>query len=144
MSNIVDENFTEEVWFVYGFELGPFLIGYLDHENRGECCSVTFDPVKAFFGSNKKGKKANQNLIGFYHSHPCGDPYLSTTDKETMDAWVKAMGKPLICGVFSDGEQECFFVRRIERNKSRTVCNFIPSKILKIGNKKIFIGKKEF
>lgn len=116
MSN---KNFVEEVWFVFGFKIGKWVIGYLEYQNYGEACSVKFNTKKAFFGK-KESKKFNSNLIGFYHSHPGGDTYPSNQDNETMDTWVKATGKPLICGIFSNGEQKCFLYNRVEPKSSKT------------------------
>lgn len=120
MANKRVEGFVEQVWFVYGYRIGSYYFGVLDYQNDGEVCEVKFDLTRAFFG--KKGiKRNNKRLLGFYHSHPGGDPYPSATDCETMDAWVKATGRPLICGIFSGDKQKCFLYYRETPESSKIV-----------------------
>lgn len=138
MANKKDVHFVEQVWFVYGLKIGRYYIGFLDYQNDGEVCEVRFDFAKAFFG--KKGTKRHDKwLLGFYHSHPGGDPYPSSTDDNTMDAWVKAKGKELICGIFSGGKQNCFLYDRLKPKSSDTGYGVSESWVF--GNKKFLIAK---
>lgn len=139
MANKIDTNFVEEVWFAFGIRIGKWIIGILDYQNNGEVSNVKFSVKKAFFGK-KDSKKYNRRLLGFYHSHPAGDPYPSNTDDTTMDAWVKATGKPLICGIFSSGKQKCFLYKRESPNSSKTIFCTMFSKF--IISKRIFIAKE--
>lgn len=67
-------------------------IGKIDMFNEGEPSSVSFDHTKLL---NKI--KNNHNLIGFYHTHPNMDAFVSTTDYNTMSGWTISEGKPLFC-----------------------------------------------
>lgn len=128
MSNIKVKGFVEQVWFVYGYRVGPYYIGVLDYQNDGEVCEVKFDLARAFFGK-KKSTRNDRHLLGFYHSHPGGDPYPSTTDCTTMDAWVKATGRPLLCGIFSGEKQKCFIYDRTTPKSSKVGFKQYMSKI---------------
>lgn len=92
----------EECWFIYGMKIGPCWVGRLKYHSRGTVASVDFDWSKA----------ANVTIIGFYHSHPGGRPSPSTRDDRTMSAWVRAEGRPLLCGIFSNNLQQCFVYKR--------------------------------
>lgn len=37
------------------------------------------------------------DVVGFFHTHPNGDPQPSSRDIRTMSAWRSAFGKPLLC-----------------------------------------------
>lgn len=128
MSNKKVEGFVEQVWFVYGYRVGPYYVGILDYQNDGDICEVKFDLARAFFGK-KKNENNDRRLLGFYHSHPGGDPYPSHTDCTTMDAWVKATGRPLVCGIFSGEKQKCFVYDRVEPKSSKVSYRQCVSKL---------------
>lgn len=104
----VKEGFKEECWFLFGIKIRNFYVGYLKYHSKGGMGSVSFEWEDAL-----KGK-----LIGFYHTHPCGDPYPSSTDDGTMKTWVKSEGKPMLCGIKSRGKQACFLYRRSTTDRS--------------------------
>ena len=58
-------------------------------------------PYEVEFGWNEICSQEEQdgNVIGFLHTHPATPARPSTTDYATMNAWVTALGKPLICGI---------------------------------------------
>jgi len=47
-------------------------------------------------------------VVGFHHTHPSGMPSPSTTDINTMDAWVRFLGKPLVLTIYCDDKMHCF------------------------------------
>ena len=42
-------------------------------------------------------------MVGFFHTHPSGQPLPSARDLKTMRAWVSCFGKPLLCLIEADG-----------------------------------------
>lgn len=116
MSNKVKKEFKEEVWFLYGIKINRLIIGFLLYQNSGTTCGVEFNLDKAFFGMSNilrrllplNKKKCDPWLRGFYHTHPGGDPLPSPIDDRTMSGWVKAMGRPMLCGIISGKNQGCF------------------------------------
>lgn len=136
------DNFVEQVWFVYGLKIGPFYFGFLEYQNDGEPCQVKFDPLKAFFGKKILGRiKSNKRMLGFYHSHPSGIISPSSTDDATMDAWVKAMGKDMLCGIMAGEQQTCFVYRRLLKRKAETDYIAVSSKIF--FKKYLFVDTRE-
>lgn len=82
--------FKEKDWFLYGFIIKRLIIGFMIFDKEGEPHSVEFDW--------KKGLA--KFLIGWFHSHPRTAPLRpSTEDQRTMRSWVRALDKPLICGI---------------------------------------------
>ena len=51
-------------------------------------------------------------VIGFHHTHPSGMNRPSTTDINTMDAWVRFLGKPLVLTIYCDDEMLCFVFQK--------------------------------
>jgi proteasome lid subunit RPN8/RPN11 len=41
------------------------------------------------------------DVLGFFHTHPCGPPRPSERDVRTMRAWCSAFGKSLLCVIAS-------------------------------------------
>lgn len=109
--------FAEEVWFLYGIRVGSLYTGYLVHQGEGSAAHVEFDWSRAFFKKVGVGE-SNARLIGFYHSHPGGHPSPSGTDISTMDSWVKAMGRPMLCGIISGSQQRCYLFMRATEDRS--------------------------
>lgn len=94
--------FCEECWFLHGVEIGSYYIGRLVYHSKGTAGMVEFDWSKA----------VESNLLGFYHSHGAGDPYLSNEDTTTMRAWIRSEGRPMLCGVFGNDKQQCWVFYR--------------------------------
>ena len=99
------ENFNEECWIIYGYRWAGDLFGRLSYESEGNPGSVDFDWKKVF----KNAKK----VLGFNHTHPGGFLSPSSIDDTTMIGWVKALGKPLICGIKSEGKQKMYLYERV-------------------------------
>ena len=93
---------AEECWFLRGKKYGRYYIGRLDWHSKGTMASVDFDWEEAMQG----------DVLGFYHSHPSGMPSPSNRDDRTMGAWVRAEGRPLLCGIFSGKNQACYLYDR--------------------------------
>ena len=93
---MVEKEFIEECWFVYGVRVGSHYVGYTVYHSAGSSGEVEFDWEKAM----------NPFLIGWIHTHPndfgCGP---SETDNSTMRGWVRGKGKPLLCAIICDHEQ---------------------------------------
>jgi proteasome lid subunit RPN8/RPN11 len=66
---------------------------------RGEIASVHFDAAGVLSREEKNG-----DVVGFYHTHPAGEPTPSQRDLRTMRAWAGSFGKPLLCLIESDGQ----------------------------------------
>lgn len=131
-----EAGFVEEVWFLYGIRLWSLFIGFTVYQNSGEVAQVNFNWEKAF-SFLPFLKNANKFLIGFYHTHPGGDPSPSTTDTETMGTWVKALGRPTLCLIKSEGVYKCYLYMRSNKNSSDIKYKKIKSFLFK----NIFIGK---
>lgn len=94
-SKTIVDDFCEECWIMYGFRILDNLYGIRIWESMGSPGSVDFNWQKIF--------KEHQKIIGFIHTHPKGHFIPSSIDDTTMSGWVKAMGKPLLCGIESEG-----------------------------------------
>lgn len=89
---------SEKCWFIYGKKIGPYWIGFLKYHSKGSIASVGFNWSLA----------ADPNIMGFFHSHPGGSAEPSIRDDKTMCAWIKAEGRPLLCGIFGCQNKKCF------------------------------------
>ena len=79
-------------------------MGLLEHHSIGGSALVEFDWKEA----------VDKSVLGFYHTHAAGIPYLSSEDETTMKAWVCSEGRPMLCGVVSEGEHTCWLFYRRE------------------------------
>jgi hypothetical protein len=123
-----EEGFAEEVWFLFGIRIGDLFFGFTVYQNKGEVASFSFLPFL---------KNANKFLIGFYHTHPGGDPSPSSTDTETMGTWVKALGKGVLCGIKSGNQQKCYLYKRVAEDSA----DIKYKKIKSVWVKNLFYGK---
>jgi len=114
-------SFNEECWIIYGVRVKKTLLGYMSYESEGSPASVDFNWEKVFQFKDK--------IIGFNHTHPSGMETPSSIDDTTMIGWVKALGKPLICGIHS-GEQNVFLYERCNDSTVR----WRPVPFYKMGN----------
>ena len=117
--------FCDDCWFLHGFELGPFYVGRLEYHSSGNGCNVDFDWSEA----------VRDSLLGFYHSHGGGDPYISAEDESTMKCWVRSEGRPMLCGVISGNKQRCWVFYR----KKGTI-RYCSIQSIIVGP--VFIGRK--
>lgn len=87
---------VEVVWFVYGVRTKNNLYGLKKFYGRGHAAFVDFNWKKGL----------NPIVLGWLHTHPNGsgcEP--SETDNKTMRSWVKALARPMICGIQCDGTE---------------------------------------
>jgi hypothetical protein len=117
---------VEKCWFLIGRHIGKYYIGKLLYHSKGGTLNVKFDWEEA----------VKTSVLGFYHTHIDGDPYLSDEDETTMKAWVRAEGRPMLCGVITETSQSCWIFYR----KGKSVRHMRMVSIL-LGN--IFIGWKK-
>jgi hypothetical protein len=113
--------FNEECWIIYGYKWRGNMYGLMRYESEGSPGSVDF-PWQKIVRDAKK-------ILGFNHTHPGGFPTPSSIDDTTMIGWVKALGKPLLCGIKSDGVQKIYLY---ERRNGKVICRGMNFK--KIGN----------
>ena len=84
----------EKCWVIIGFNLGLFWIGRLKYLNTGDPTRVTFPEEEVFCRDEDRA-----DVIGFFHTHPNSMANPSAVDHGTMQAWVMALGKPLVCAI---------------------------------------------
>jgi len=101
----------EKCYFIIGFCIWKFYVGFLRYHSIGENASVDFD---------FEAVMAQKCLLGWYHSHPEDIKEPSETDDKTMGTWVRAMGKPLLCGIISD-IQNCYIYDRSGRKHIESI-----------------------
>lgn len=116
------EDFYEECWVIYGYDWDGIKLGLMLYEAEGTASSVDFDW--------KRVMKNAKYIMGFNHTHPEGHSIPSAIDDETMKGWVKALGRPLICGIKNGDWQRFFIYERDDAGKVQ--CREISFK--QIGN----------
>jgi len=91
--------FKEDCWFVYGMKVGSLYVGRCVHHSQGSAGGVDFDWELAW----------KKKPIGWFHSHP-GEKFTqpSSTDHKTMRSWVRAFGRPVLCGISCGTDFECY------------------------------------
>jgi hypothetical protein len=94
--------FKERCYFLYGIQLFGNFIGVLRYHSQGTRDSVSFDP---------KGM-LSKFFLGWFHTHPKGNPLFSERDESTLWAWVTAEGRDFICGVISGSKTKAWVFQR--------------------------------
>jgi hypothetical protein len=96
--------FKESCWFLFGYRIGSFFIGFLKYHSTGGAVNVEFDWEKAM---------ESKRLIGWYHTH-INDSMIepSFKDHKTMRSWVRANGRPMLCGIKCESIQTCYCFKR--------------------------------
>ena len=90
---------VEHCWVLIGRQTGALWHARRDQFVTGEPASVEFDAQWVLSREEQYG-----DVVGFYHTHPGGRPTPSERDRQTMQAWVGAFGKSLLCLIESSGD----------------------------------------
>lgn len=85
---------NEQCWVILGRLFGAFWLGRISYLSQGSPSEVEFNASLILEREDDK-----HDVIGFVHTHPNTDASPSFTDHATMQAWVTALGKPLVCGI---------------------------------------------
>lgn len=72
---------------------GIQVVEKVDFETQENAAEVNFNYKKVM----EYEDDPNVEVLGFYHTHPCGHTRMSLTDVETMKAWVACFGRSLLC-----------------------------------------------
>jgi len=89
---------------------------------RGSPASVEFDAAWVLGREESRG-----DVVGFYHTHPCGQPGPSQRDLRTMRAWAGSFGKPLLCLIESDAALAAYqFDNDQSGGVKLTACELLP------------------
>lgn len=85
-------SFTEECWVLRGVGSERFMWVWREcYISNGSAGSVDFDWEKAW---------DDKLLVGWRHTHPGTKfDFPSSIDDRTMESWVKATGRSMVCGV---------------------------------------------
>lgn len=103
---------NEKCWVILGVRQGRFWVGRLKYMSTGEPHRVPFQADDVF-----ERELECHDVLGFLHTHPTTAATPSQTDLATMQAWVTALGKPLICGIRGvDGLKTYLFPKESNRN----------------------------
>jgi len=86
----------EECWALLGRHRGRIWYARRVGRTLGQPASVEFDGLWVL-----RREEQRLDVVGFYHTHPGGQPRPSARDVRTMRAWAGAFGKPLLCVIAS-------------------------------------------
>ncbi len=86
----------ELCWTLLGRGRGRIWYARKVAATAGGPASVEFDGLWVLNREEQRG-----DVVGFYHTHPGGQPRPSSRDVRTMRAWAGAFGKPLLCVIAS-------------------------------------------
>ena len=87
---------VEEYWTLVGNRRGPIWYARRIDHRMGEAANVRFDGLGVL-----RREESRRDVLGFFHTHPDGQPVPSARDVRTMRAWCSAFGKPLWCVIAS-------------------------------------------
>ena len=82
----------EECWPLVGERRGRLWLARKLRQTVGSPASVEFDGPAVLAREEKR-----HDIVGFLHTHPGFPAEPSARDIATMQAWVSAFGKPLLC-----------------------------------------------
>lgn len=94
---------VERCWTLVGQHEPPFWCARRARPTAGKPDSVEFDGAWVLEREEDRG-----DIVGFYHTHPSGPLAPSARDDRTMQAWVSALGKPLLCLIEAGGKVHAF------------------------------------
>jgi len=93
----------EECWVLVGERRGDTWQGRMLDRVVGQPEMVEFDGGQALAREEALG-----DVIGFMHTHPNSAATPSQRDVDTMQAWVSALGKPLLCVIQGTDGLRCY------------------------------------
>lgn len=82
----------EECWPLVGARRGRIWLARKLRRSVGQPHRVEFDGPEVLAREEARG-----DVVGFLHTHPQFEAAPSARDVATMQAWVGAFGKPLLC-----------------------------------------------
>jgi proteasome lid subunit RPN8/RPN11 len=82
----------EECWPLVGLRRGKVWLARKLRRTAGSPVRVEFDGPAVLAREERRG-----DIVGFLHTHPGFAAEPSPRDIATMQAWVSAFGKPLLC-----------------------------------------------
>lgn len=118
-------SFSEECWILQGARLSESLWVWREkYVSVGTGASVDFDWETAW---------DDPTLVGWRHTHPgLKFDFPSSVDHRTMKSWVKAQGRPMMCGVTcADSTRYFLYYRRVFKDivkvemRWRRFCGFV-------------------
>lgn len=110
----------EECWVLVGQRRVDIWLCRPLNRTEGKPETVEFDG-----GAALVREESSHDVIGFLHTHPDCEAKPSQRDRDTMQAWVSALGKPLLCLIegtdglrgfcFPDDESPGESIEQVER-----------------------------
>ena len=125
MARASSKRLVEHCWTLLGHHQGRFWYARRKRPTRGEVASVEFDADWVLAREESKG-----DVVGFYHTHPGGNPEPSLRDLKTMRAWSGSFGKPLLCLIESDGAVAAYRFDDDESDPVVVACELLPRGIV--------------
>ncbi len=92
------QQFVEQCWTLVGHQRGSFWYARRRRPTKGSPHEVSCDAAWTL-----EREEEHQDAVGFFHTHPPGAVSLSDRDVRTMQGWVSAFGKPLLCFIECEG-----------------------------------------
>lgn len=94
-------NYEYEVYYLLlkdkTLKNGYFTTKKVGFQTQNTLAQVEFDYKIVY----KYEDDPNEEIVGFFHTHPRGCDYMSITDVNTMNAWTKCLGRRLLCEIDS-------------------------------------------
>lgn len=108
-------SFKEKCWFLNGLRLAKGVWVWRErYVSEGSTAIVGFDWEACW---------DDKRLIGWRHTHPGVDFDMpSTIDDRTMSSWVKAAGRPMVCGVTCGPSTKYYLYARSPHTR-RVICS---------------------
>lgn len=96
--------FSEIYYTIIGYQYGNTLIcDLIDMETQYNPGSVEFMWKNVWDRHIEHG-----DVIGFFHTHPEGCPWMSERDKKTFHSWLVGIGGPRYAVILCDGIWYCW------------------------------------
>jgi hypothetical protein len=121
---------NEQCWLLVGEQRSRVWHARRMARTVGLPAKVEFDAAAALAREEHRG-----DVVGFWHTHPAFTATPSARDVATMQAWVSAFGKPLLCLIEgTDGlAGYCFDSRTSRGERVADVIKFARGVVVVIG-----------